>query len=68
MNEIAIKRALIIALVVGSLLNIINQFDALFGSSNFNWFKASLTYCVPFGVSLVSSWLASRDARSQQDL
>jgi len=38
------------AAVVGTILLIINQFEALFGSAEFNWFKAILTYCVPFIV------------------
>lgn len=67
MSYVVIKRALMIALVVGSLLNLINQHDALFGELTFNWFKACLTYCVPFGVSLFSSWLTSRDAKAQCD-
>lgn len=67
MNYVVIKRAIIIALVVGTLLNIINQYDAIFGTSSLNWLKACLTYCVPFSVSLFSSWLANRDAKAQCD-
>ncbi|AIW14696.1 nitrate/nitrite transporter NrtS [Vibrio tubiashii] len=67
MNYIVFKRAIIIALVVGTLLNIINQYDAIFGTSSVNWLKACLTYCVPFSVSLFSSWLANRDAKAQCD-
>jgi methyl-accepting chemotaxis protein len=67
MNYVVIKRAIIIALVVGTLLNIINQYDAIFGTSSVNWLKACLTYCVPFSVSLFSSWLANRDAKAQCD-
>lgn len=63
MHQKMVKRAFIIALIVGSLLNVINQYDALLGSLNFNWYKAILTYCVPFAVSLVSGWLANRDAQ-----
>ena len=67
MNYIVVKRAIIIALVVGTLLNIINQYDAIFGALSLNWLKACLTYCVPFSVSLFSSWLANRDAKAQCD-
>ncbi|MDC5706792.1 nitrate/nitrite transporter NrtS [Vibrio europaeus] len=67
MNYVVIKRAIVIALVVGTLLNIINQYDAIFGASSLNWLKACLTYCVPFSVSLFSSWLANRDAKAQCD-
>lgn len=45
------RRSLIIAMIVGSLLTLINQYDALFGQIDFNWYKAALTYCVPYLVS-----------------
>ena len=45
------KRALIVALVVGSGLNLINQGDALFSGGHLNWLKVALTYAVPFVVS-----------------
>ena len=38
------------AAVVGTILLLINQYDALFGTQPFNWLKAILTYCVPFVV------------------
>jgi len=44
-------RSLLIAIVVGSLLTLINQYDALLGTVAFNWYKAALTYCVPYLVS-----------------
>ncbi|MDN3609497.1 nitrate/nitrite transporter NrtS [Vibrio ostreicida] len=64
MNYRLVKRAVIIAIVVGTLLNLINQHDALAGHTPFNWLKAILTYCVPFCVSLFSSWLAIKDAKT----
>ena len=45
------RRSLVIALIVGSLLTLINQYDALLGTVAFNWYKAALTYCVPYLVS-----------------
>ncbi|MGD8109567.1 nitrate/nitrite transporter NrtS [Vibrio sp. NTOU-M3] len=66
MNSTSIKRALVIAIIVGSLLNLINQYDALFMMAQFNGYKAVLTYFVPFGVSLISSWLAEKDVTKQQ--
>ncbi|MBU2895514.1 nitrate/nitrite transporter NrtS [Vibrio hepatarius] len=63
MNRQIIKRAILIAIVVGTLLNIINQYDSFVGDSSFNWLKAILTYCVPCCVSLFSSWLAVRDTK-----
>ncbi|NVD07144.1 hypothetical protein FCU94_09490 [Vibrio sp. JPW-9-11-11] len=62
MSKLALKRALIIALVVGTLLNVINQYDAMLSGETLNWLKLLLTYCVPFAVSLFSAWLAKRDA------
>lgn len=56
----ALKRSAIIGVVVGTLLNIINQGDALFGEALLNHSKAALTYCVPFCVSMLSSWLIIR--------
>lgn len=44
--------ALLVALLVGSMLILINQYDALFGSQEFRWGPALLTYCVPFSVFL----------------
>lgn len=40
------------ALVVGSVLLLINQYEAVFGSQSINWLKAGLSYCVPFSVFL----------------
>lgn len=45
------QRALIVAVVVGSVLNLINQGDALLGGGAVNWIKVTLTYVVPFAVS-----------------
>ncbi len=45
------RRSLRIALVVGSILNLINQGDVLFGSAQVNWWKVALTYTVPYLVS-----------------
>ena len=48
-----------VALVVGSILNVINQGDGLLGSADINWPKLMLTICVPYGVSTYSA-VASR--------
>jgi hypothetical protein len=44
-------RALVVALVVGTVLNLINQGDALAAGRHLDWMKAVLTYLVPFCVS-----------------
>jgi hypothetical protein len=35
---------------VGTILNFINQGDALLGAASINWFKVVLTYLVPYAV------------------
>lgn len=45
------RRSLRIALVVGTILNLINQGDALFGPGHVNAWKLMLTYIVPYCVS-----------------
>ena len=55
-----VRSALIVALVVGSLLNLINQGDALWSETPVDWLKLGLTYCVPFFVSLYGSYSALR--------
>jgi hypothetical protein len=37
--------------VVETILNLINQCDALFGPGPINWVKVLLTYLVPYAVS-----------------
>lgn len=43
-------RSLWVALIVGSVLNVINQGDALLGAGAVNWVKIILTYIVPYCV------------------
>jgi hypothetical protein len=45
------RRSLIVSVVVGSLLNLINQGDALFGGEPVNMAKIVLTYIVPYVVA-----------------
>jgi hypothetical protein len=45
------RRSFFAALVVGTVLNLINQGDALFGGVPVSWFKIILTYGVPYAVS-----------------
>ena len=44
------RRSLYVALVVGTVLNLINQRDALLAMGSVNWLKLVLTYCVPYAV------------------
>lgn len=45
------RRALIVAVVVGSVLNLINQGDAIFGPKAVDVGKLLLTFIVPYLVS-----------------
>ena len=49
-----------IALVVGTLLNIINQGDAVFARGQLDVVKCLLTYFVPFAVATYSAYRAYR--------
>lgn len=46
-----VRRSLIIAVIVGAILNIINQGDAFLSEKEVNWFKIGLTFLVPYCVS-----------------
>ena len=45
------RRSFRVALIVGSVLNLINQGDALLNAAPVNWLKLLLTYVVPYAVS-----------------
>tara|TARA_A100001037_G_scaffold206394_1_gene184654 strand:- start:11709 stop:11972 length:264 start_codon:yes stop_codon:yes gene_type:complete len=47
------KRSLYVALVVGPILTLINQYDAIpgFGERSFDLLKAFLSFCVPYCVA-----------------
>jgi hypothetical protein len=44
-------RSFCVALLVGTILNLINQGDGLLGLAPINWIKIILTYFVPYAVS-----------------
>ena len=56
----ALRRSLIVALVVGSVLNAINQGDALLGAGEVVLWKLLLTFVVPFAVASYGSYAALR--------
>ena len=41
--------------MVGTLLVIINQWEAVVGEASLDWLKVLLTYCVPYLVSTYTS-------------
>jgi len=45
-----------VALFVGSILNLINQHDAIMAMANIDYLKTALTYLVPYFVSSLSAW------------
>jgi hypothetical protein len=44
------RRSFYAALAVGTVLNLINQGDAVLGAGSINWIKVVLTYFVPYAV------------------
>jgi hypothetical protein len=58
------RRSLVVALVVGTILNLINQGDGLLGPAPIDWPRLLLTYLVPYIVSTYGavSVLLRRDA------
>jgi len=55
-------KALIVATIVGTVLLLINQYDALFGDAELRVVPALLTYCVPFVVFLAGRFSAKNKA------
>ncbi|WP_343561237.1 methyl-accepting chemotaxis protein [Kiloniella sp. b19] len=62
----ATKRALFVALIAGSLLSLINQWDVVTGSADLSWWKLGLTFFVPFSVSLLSSYRTGKGPVGQE--
>ncbi len=54
-----VHRAVIVALTAGTILTVINQWEAVFGEVLLDIPKVILTYCVPYVVSSVSSLIAT---------
>ena len=60
------RRSLTVAVAVGTLLNLVNQGDALLNAGEVNVLKLALTYIVPYCVATygaVSMQLRMRDAQ-----
>ena len=56
-----LRRAGIVAIVVGTVLNAINQGDARLAGDEVNLAKIALTYFVPFAVSTYGAYSALAD-------
>jgi len=55
------RRSLIVALVVGTVLNLINQGDRMMNSESVDLLKCALTYVVPYCVATYGAVTALRD-------
>ena len=56
------RHSILVAIVVGTVLNVINQGDNLI-AGEFNWLKAGLTYVVPFCVASYGAHIGSKANR-----
>ncbi|MEQ9547625.1 MAG: nitrate/nitrite transporter NrtS [Marinobacter sp.] len=61
-------QAVKVALVVGTILLLINQHGALFGYQEIQWLPAVLTYCVPFCVFMLGKLSSERDCQKSSGL
>lgn len=61
-NRRAATRAVIVAAIVGPILTLINQWEAVTGQAPLVIWKILLTFIVPFLVSYFSSRMAHRDS------
>ncbi len=62
LTGVVLRRSTILAVIMGSLLTWINQFDALFGSDTIQVLPLLLAYLTPFTVIAVSQLSAIRQA------
>lgn len=53
-----LARALVVTLVVGTILNAINQGDAIIRGDRVDLLKILLTYATPFCVATYGAWSA----------
>ena len=60
------RRSFIVALIVGAILNLINQGDALFSSAQLNWTKLILTFAVPYCIATYGA-VSFRLSRSRDE-
>jgi hypothetical protein len=63
-----LRRTLKIALVVGTILTLINQLDVILkgDATTLTWIKAGLNYCVPFIVSNLGVLAGKRAERESE--
>lgn len=56
------KRSAIVAAIVGTVLNLINQGDVILNGGTVDILKAALTYCVPYCVATYAAVAYARQA------
>ncbi len=61
-----VKNSLRIALVVGSVLNLVNQGEAIMAGAAVSWVQVALNYLVPYCVASYSA--AKQEATSRRNL
>ncbi len=61
-NGDILRRAVLVALVVGSFLTLANQFAAIFGTEEFEYLPLALVFMTPFVVVTISQMLGVRRA------
>ncbi len=62
-----LRRAAIIALVLGSVLTLANQFGAIFGDDHMQFLPLGLVYLTPFVVVTISQCLGMRQALTEAE-
>lgn len=60
-----VRRSIVVAVIVGTILNIINQGDALVAGGPVVAWKLVLTYCVPYCVATYGAVTAHLDMRKR---
>ena len=58
----SVRRSVIVALVIGTILNAINQGPEMLAGNWPVWWKLVLTYFVPFAVASYGSYAAFRSS------
>jgi hypothetical protein len=58
----SVRRSLTVAVIIGTVLNLINQGPEIFSGHWPIWWKLVLTYFVPFAVASYGSYAAFRSS------
>jgi hypothetical protein len=63
LSKQVLGRAAIVAIIIGSILTLLNQPDAIFGTAKIHWLALTLVYLTPFIVVSASQVFGIRAAR-----